>query len=199
MKSRVKGRYYEILESEDEIYPTVLNKKATDRKLAQLSAAMETIKNIIKDSYDDEDYSFYQFIRDNIFETADINCDDGRIWKLNESIDAIKEIQETLATHNDEIKPPEFRQTLEDLGYEKDIYSFHRKPYIWKKLMENSDLQEVTEEIIIDGSEFIRRIRTIKWEKVEGGRKSTSVTYKKLPIGKKLRKTIENTAEKLSK
>lgn len=194
MKSRVKGRNYEILESDNEIYPTILNKKATDKKLAQLSAAMKTIQKILKDSYDSDDYSFYRFVSENIFDSADINCDDGRIWHLNRAIEAIKEIQETLATHNDEIKPPEYRQTLSDLGFKKDPWSLFRRDGLWEKEIEKEELKEITEEILITETETIHRMRTLIWEKIDDhGKRSKSITYRKLPISKKLQKVIDNT------
>ena len=190
MKTRVKGRNYEILESDNEIYPTILNKKATDKKLAQLSAAMETIQKILKDSYDEEDYSFYRFVRENVFDASNIDCDDGRIWRLDQAVEAIKEIQETLATHNDEIKPPEYRQTLSDLGFKKEPWSMFRRDGLWEKEIETEDLKEITEEIIITEKETLHRMRTLIWEKIENGKKSKSITYRKLPISKKLQKVI---------
>lgn len=194
MKSRVKGRNYEILESDNEIYPTILNKKATDKKLAQLSAAMETIQKMLKDSYDAEDYSFYRFITENIFESANIDCDDGRIWRLDQAVEAIKEIQETLATHNDEINPPEYRQTLSDLGFKKDPWSLFRRDGLWEKEIEKEELKEITEEIIITEKETIHRMRTLIWEKTgDCSKKSKSITYRKLPISKKLQKVIDNS------
>lgn len=193
MKSRVKGRNYEILESDNEIYPTVMNKKATDRKLAQLSVAMETIQRILLDSYEDEDYTFYSFIRNNVFEDANIDCEDGKIWKLDQAVENIKEIQETLATHNDKIDPPEYRQTLSDLGFKKDVYSFFRREGLWEKEVEIEEMKEIVEEILIVEEGVLHRMRTLIWEKIDGGKRSKSITYKKLPISKKLQKVIDNT------
>jgi hypothetical protein len=66
-------------------------------------------------------------------------------------------------------------------------------------VIEDTEKKEITEEIILadktknPDAEPIRRIRTTLWEKTEYGRASTSITYKKLRIGKKLMRAIENT------
>lgn len=42
------------------------------------------------------------------------------------------------------------------------------------------------------GTKLIRRIRTAVWRKTKYGKASESITYRKLRIGKKLAKVIEN-------
>ena len=65
---------------------------------------------------------------------------------------------------------------------------------VFEKTLEDSDEQEVVEEIQVTGSgEYLRRKRTIIWDKTTYGRCSRSIKYKKLPIGKKLYHIIQNT------
>lgn len=68
-----------------------------------------------------------------------------------------------------------------------------RRDGLWEKEIETEDLKEITEEIIITEKETLHRMRTLIWEKIENGKKSKSITYRKLPISKKLQKVIDNT------
>ena len=54
--------------------------------------------------------------------------------------------------------------------------------------------KEITEEVVIvDGKKLIRRRRTTLWEITPGRKSSKSITYKKLPMTKKLQRAAENT------
>ena len=197
MKSRIIGRNYEILESDDDIYSVKINKKKLDKALLNISSAFETVLGIMHQTYQtDEDYELYHFLNE-ILHKADIDCEDGDIWKLRMALDYLKDIQDTLNTHNDEIKLPEFRETLEMKGYTKSFWGYDREK-LWEKKLEDTEEKEVTEQIFADPDNPVRRICTIFWEKTEGGRQSKSITYRKMPIGKKLLQIIKNSESELT-
>ena len=64
---------------------------------------------------------------------------------------------------------------------------------LWAHVLEDTEEKEVTEEIVAGPEGTVKRIRTIIWEKTDGGRRSQSIIYRKKPIGKKLLKIVRNT------
>lgn len=200
MLSRTEGRNYVILR-QGEKFPSKVNKKRTDTKLGKLQSALKTIKDELQDAYDN-DPELYHLVREEVFSRCECSYRelyDGSIGWIEDAIYSISELKEDL-TENDEIPKEEDMVTLRDLGYTKASLS---KPdfEFWEKILEDTEEKEVTEEIVYSsrppakglGAEPVRRIRTTLWEKMAYGKASTSITYKKLRIGKKLMVAIENT------
>ena len=194
MLSRKAGRNYVVL-CDGERFPSKINRNRTDRTLEKLRSAMETIRKELKEVYD-KDPELYDFLANEVFGNCEYSARDlseGKIDWIDDVLCGVTSVQEFLANKDDVIEPEENITTLQDLGYEKSMSS---RTGIWEKIIEDTDEREVAEEIVLrsDG-ETIRRKRTIIWEKTEHGKRSTDIRYKKLPIGKRLRKAIENTAE----
>ena len=192
MKSRINGNKYEILRDENDIYPIKVNKNQTDKTLKKLRDALEQVQNILKDEYDKEKNDLYYLIADEVFRESNIDISDGKIWKLKFAVDNIDELQTFLAEHNDEIKPAEQKITLWDIGYKKSILGDSDYMF-WERCITETEEEEVVEEIIFNSTELLHRKRTIVYEPDESGRHSTSITYKNLPVSKKLLQIIENT------
>ena len=194
MLSRKVGRNYVILGS-DNMVPIKINKNRTDRKLNRLKSALSTIQKELADAYN-EDSDLYTILRDEIFDGYDTRgLYDGRSGWVDDVLYRISDVQETLDGEDDEIPEEEDIITLEDIGYaDARLYGCR----IWEKTIEDTEEKEVTEEIICGNAKNpdatpIRRVRTTLWEKTEYGKASISITYRKLRIGKKLRKVIDNT------
>lgn len=200
MLSRKEGRNYVILRQGKKI-PSKVNKKRTDAKLEALQSALKTIKNELLDVYDN-DPELYHLMQEEVFSRCECSYRelyDGSIGWIEDAIYSISELKENLA-EDDEIPKEEDVVTLRDLGYTKASLSSPDLEF-WEKILEDTEEKEVTEEIVYSslppakelGAESVRRIRTTLWEKMAYGKASTSITYKKLRIGKRLMRAIENT------
>lgn len=187
MKSNVTGRNYVILQAGDNI-PLKLNKKRTDLALKRLIGAYETINREIKE-LEKNDSGILSFLYDMTLKNSYWSDDeDAFSWRIEHISEDLKELQAALREQNDEIVPEEEAASLSDLGY--------RCSYVcggvWEKQLDAEEPFEIVEEIQT-GEEPLRRIRTIEWEETEYGRTSKSIRYRKLPIGKKLMKAIDNS------
>lgn len=192
MKSKIYGKSYEILVHDDDKYSIKVNRKKTDKALAELSAALEKINAVLKSVHTEKDMDLYRLLSDEVFDSFSQECSEGAIWELQNAVDTIKEFQNILASHDDEIPLPEDSETLRDLGY-RYVYPRYGKEKVWEKVIADTDERTETEEIIPDPDNPIRRRQTILWEKHDCGRRSVSVKYRKLPVSKKLRMAIQNT------
>ncbi len=192
MKSKISGRSYVILFHDDDKYPVKVNRKKTDKALAEISAAMEKIQAVLQSVHNEKDMDLYRLLGDEVFDSFSFDCSNGTIWELRNAAETINEFQVVLASHDDEIPLPEESETLWDLGY-RYVYPRYGKEKIWEKVIVDTDEQTETEEIIPDPENPIRRSQTILWEKHDCGRRSVSVKYRKLPVSKKLRIVIQNT------
>jgi len=209
MQSRVKGNNYLILPSEDDEYPYKINKKKLDRSLNKIGKSLEAIveemKNLYRSADSDADYQLYRFISDEIFGVNRIDFEDGKNWKLSEALFDTRDIQECLATQNDEFpEHPVYEETLEGLGYNYKHGFFCRDDRVFEKLIEKAPdgSKEVVEELWLEGTETggpLRRLRTITYDVYPGGRSSNCIRYKKLPIGKRLMKAILHALNKKEK
>lgn len=188
MLSRKEGRNYVVLRAGERI-PLKLNAKRLDGRLGRIEKALETIGKELKDAYR-SDYEEYALLREEIFENAGsyVSFDEGKCSIVDNLLYGLRQMKETLAGEDDEILPEEEVVTLRDFGYEE----LYRGYGIWEKVLENSEEREVVEEIQ-RLEDPLRRIRTTNWKRTDYGKTSTSITYRKLPIGKKLAKAIENT------
>lgn len=195
MLSRKEGRNYLIL-NQDSDMPVKVNRNKLDKKLNRLKKALSTVQKELAGAYD-EDSSLYMILRDEVFDgysTGELY--DGKSGWIDDVLYRISSVQETLAGEDDGIPDKEDVITLDHLGYRNMHLPENR---FWEKVIEDTEKKEITEEIILadktknPDAEPIRRIRTTLWEKTEYGRASTSITYKKLRIGKKLMRAIENT------
>jgi hypothetical protein len=194
MKSKVKGRNYVILRRDDCRIPEMVNKKRLDNALVSLEKAFSAICEVLDDLYRNdrsahsivEDNALYWVLRDR-YELSDSSCFD-----LDRVLDDIHELRVFLATHDDEIRPEEEVITLNDLGFREEIPG---GGFRWEKCIEDNDEREIVEEICILEDGPVRRIRTIEWEKTDYGKSSKSIRYKKMPIGKRMMKAINNITE----
>lgn len=187
MLTKHEGRNYVIL-YERQTVPEKLNKNKVDKSIDKIENAAKIIADELTFLYEN-DYEVYRFVCDEIFDCCSHAVDEGKSEYINELLWNIDNLKETLST-DDEKLPEEELITLPDLGYHK---GFPRREGIREKSIEETEEKSVIEEIqMVDGSP-LRRVRTINWEKIEGGRQSTSITYRKKPIGKKLLQVIQNT------
>ena len=195
MLSRKEGRNYLILNQDSDI-PVKINRNKLDKRLNRLKKALLTVQKELADTYD-KDSDLYIILRDEVFDgysTGELY--DGKSGWIDDILYRISSVQETLESEDDEIPDKEDMITLDSLGY-RNMYP--QEARFWEKVIEDTEEKEITEEIILadrtknPDAGHVRRIRTTLWKKTEYGRASTSITYKKLRIGKKLMKAIENT------
>lgn len=192
MKTRVEKNNYLIL-TDYAKYPIKVNKTKTDKSLSKLERILNALQNELNIIYK-HNINLYRILDDyldqsgfNIYEIDDnIN-----INQLVELSGHIKKLKEKLTT-DDDINIDECIYLI-DLGYYKE---YHNKPYIFTKVLEETDEYQKVDEIVID-NKILRRIRTIYWEKTEYGKRSTKITYRKTSIGKKLMQAILNTKKTL--
>ena len=192
MKSRINRENYEILREERDIYPDIINKEDLDRALQKLLDALTTIQSIVKEAYDQDNMDLYHLLADKVFEEANIDCSDGKIWKVNYAIESIEELQRFLAEHNDSIDPPEQVMTLSDIGFKKS-YLDPDGYQLWECSLESTEQKDVVEEIFFEGNKIEHRERTIVWKDEIFGRSSNSITYRNLPVSDALRQIVKNT------
>ena len=195
MLSKKEKRNYAVLLT-DERFPEKVNRKYADKTISKLKSLLESIQDIVKDTYD-KDYGLYRVLFSEYLGDY-FDVDDGSSWKLRNSIDALRELQETLATHDDEILTQEEVLTLEDLGFRRMVWD--RTMYIFEKQIKESDEEDIVEEICrINNGSIIRRIRTTIWEKTDFGKSSKSIRYKKIRMNKKLEKAFLNSVRDFEK
>lgn len=199
MLSRTEGRNYVILGPGEKV-PSKINKKKTDKKLEKLQTALKTIRDELRDTYE-SDYELYDLLQNEIFSHCECSyreMNSGSIGWIEDVIYSISELKENLSK-DDEIPEKENITTLCDIGYQRT--HLLSNTCFWEKILENTEEKEVVEEIAYTdnpekkdhGTKLIRRIRTTVWRKTKYGKASESITYRKLRIGKKLAKVIENT------
>lgn len=189
MKSKVEGRNYIILNNDDK-YPVKINKKKTDKSIDRLLTSLTTFCNEVKDIYKDN-YGLYSILGGSLDYMTHGDWDEGHCWRLNSMLEDLETLKNNLASNNDEIPDIEDVVTLDDLGYSIPLQC-DSSPLFWEKKIEDTEKREIVEEIWCF-QEPIRRIRTIEWEKTDYGRTSKKISYKKIPIGKKLMKAIKNS------
>ena len=192
MKSKVTGKKYEILANDKEKFAIKVDKKVTDNCLAKLSKAMETVINTMERKRWTENNDLYYFLKKNIFQKAGLEIDeDGWVVALCDANEEIKEIQNVLATHDDNIRPRSEVETLEDLGYSKKNSGSGKYP-IWEHVWSYNGFTEI-DEIIIKPKGPVRRLRTITEYINCYGIKTDKRTKRKVRIGRQLMKAIQNT------
>ena len=200
MLSKKQGRSYIVQDYEGD-FPRKLNRKKTDKALALLEKSFRAASKAISDLYDD-DTELYWFIVDNIWlPDSYYICNDKLPETISDIYRSIKDLQDFLKEHDDEIVLPENYVTLESLGFQ-DMFR-HDKPnevHVFEKTVKDLNEKEITEEIVLaDDPEIIRRRRTTLWDISPGIKSSRSIRYKKLRMTKKLQRAAENTLLLLGK
>ena len=184
MLSKVRGKNYLILHPGDKYY-TKINKNKMDRSLGRIIRALEVIDQEMRDNSDVRD-----LIWDEVFYNTQFDSGYGEYPNgIGMVLEYAEGLKQQLETGDDDIPEPEDVLLLSDIGYKHQ--PFDKEGY-WMKPIEDTRVQAIIEELWIAGDP-IRRRRTIDYEIINGGRSSTNVVYKKLPIGKKLMKIIQNT------
>ena len=182
MKSKVEGRNY-IVQFDGDDFSSKLNKRKTDKILKTLADSLKKISDCLQTEVK-EDMDIYDFIRVLFY---DDNFDEGTVKAL---LSDVNYAQEVLATHNDTIEDRMSVIGLENLGY-KPLHWMSR-PF-FEKVLEDTNEKEVTEEIQCYNGTMLRRLRITLWETKPGVRSSKSIRYRKLKIGKKLLRCIQNS------
>ena len=191
MLSKKDKRNYIVLLT-DERFPEKVNRRFADKTIEKLKSSLETIQTIIKDTYD-KDYGLYRVLFDECLEYH-FDVSDGKSWKIGNSIDALNELQETLATHDDDIRTKEEVTTLEDLGYRLMVWD--KTMYIFEKQIKESDEEDIMEEVLrLKNNPIKRRIRTTLWDKTPYGKSSRSIRYKQIRLNKKLENAFLNSVK----
>lgn len=191
MKSTVQGRSYLVL-PDDERFPSKIPKGAADRNLDRLERAAERMREAVRRT-EEEAPELARLIDFDAPWYAEGLSD--RLKCLASDLAGLKEI---LRTHRDEIPAPEEVMTLEDYGFRPGYFSSRYRSK-WEKDLEETEEKTVTEEILLFEEKPMRRIITTLWKNEPHGRSSTSITYRKLPMGKKLSLAAENSRRKFLK
>lgn len=187
IKATVKGYNY-LIQNDSERHTIKINKKRTDRTLNRISESLKVIRQEVKNAYD-HDPSLY-YLLDYLFGDTRIEVRDGECIFLDNALEDITKLQDVLETHDDVILVTGEDETLLDLGYK--FNAAYGK--IYEKTIEDTEEKEIVDEILITEEGPLRRIRIIEWEVSEYSRSSKSIKYRKLPIGKKLKRAIDNTS-----
>ena len=187
IKATVKGYNY-LIQTDNDRHTIKINKKRTDRTLKRISDSLKIIRQEVKNAYD-HDPSLY-YLLDYIFDDTRIEVRDGECIFLESALEDITKLQDVIETHDDVILATGENETLLDLGYKYNA-AYNK---IYEKTIEDAEEREIVDEIMITEEGPLRRLRTIEWEVSEYSRSSKSIKYRKLPIGKKLKRAIENSS-----
>ena len=187
IKATVKGYNY-LIQTDNDRHTIKINKKRTDRTLKRISDSLKIIRQEVKNAYD-HDPSLY-YLLDYLFGDTRIEVRDGECIFLDNTLEDMTKLQDVLETHDDVILVTGEYETLLDLGYK--FNAAYGK--IYEKTIEDTEEREIVDEILITEEGPLRRIRIIEWEVSEYSRSSKSIKYRKLPIGKKLKRAIDNTS-----
>jgi len=187
IKATVKGYNY-LIQTDNDRRTIKINKKRTDRTLKRISDSLKIIRQEVKNAYD-HDPSLY-YLLDYIFDDTRIEVRDGECLFLENALEDITKLQDVIETHDDVILATGENETLLDLGYKYNA-AYNK---IYEKTIEDAEEREIVDEIMITEEGPLRRLRTIEWEVSEYSRSSKSIKYRKLPIGKKLKRAIENSS-----
>lgn len=183
---RVDGRYRILADWER--LPEEVSQHETDELLDRLGNAVQEVRAILMEAYQRDD-AVSDMVRI-LMDAADLSCNDGCEWHLDCLADEIEQMKETLA-EDDDVPSYEESETVFDMGYRSERYGIDDGFYV--KVIEDSDEQEVVEEIILGHGEPIYRLRTTVWEEVPGGRHSKEIRYEKLPVDEEMARLIRNT------
>ncbi len=187
IKATVKGYNY-LIQTDNDRHTIKINKKRTDRTLKRISDSLKIIRQEVKNAYDHDPSLFY--LLDYIFDDTGIEVRDGECIFLESALEDITKLQDVIETHEDVILATGENETLLDLGYKYNA-AYNK---IYEKTIEDAEEREIVDEIMITEEGPLRRLRTIEWEVSEYSRSSKSIKYRKLPIGKKLKRAIENSS-----
>ena len=199
MKTKKQGHNY-IIQDYPDVDLLKLNRKKTDHVLHNLERSLRLLSKTIADTYDD-DTEMYWFIHDHIYLPDSYYMSDANLPEIISDIyRSVKNLQEYLQEHDDEILPPEHYVTLTELGF-KDMFPYNRldETHIYERTVKDLGEKEITEEVVIANENIFRRQRTTLWEITPGCKSSKSITYKKLRMTKKLERAAKNTIEMLNK
>ena len=183
---RVDDRY-RIL-AEDSHLPEEVPQGDADGFLARLQDSLDELRGVLAEAHGRGD-----ILGDVVAELMGAACieyDDGRAWHLDCLSEEVSRMRETLATCDDDIPSYEDSETVLDAGYRAEMYGDNG---IYVKVLEDSDKQEVVEEVVIRGDEPAHRVRTTVWEAIPGGRHSKEIRYEDVPIDGRLARLIRNT------
>ena len=190
MQTRKEGRSYIL-------YHDGVKRKVNAKKM---DAALEGIRKhlqAVADILEDADYDTARILTTYCLEYLSDDFSEGKSWRINCSIDTIKELQEQLKSDD---KIPEEKKiktlhTLEDEGYVLWSMPDDKKRVHYEKPIENTRDVEVTYEAILPDN--ILRKRTTFWEKTDYGRTSTEIKYQNMKVSKKMEKIMNDTYKTL--
>lgn len=184
MASRIQGKNY-LIWNEDSEYgePIKVNKNKLDKSIQKIGGLYAKLAKEL-DSLRDSNYDAWSIIDD---ATPYLDGTDAYRYCLR-SAEGLQELYDQLQQGNDEL-PPEHIPSLHELGFRKD-YCTRDEIVRYEKVLEDTDEQEIVEEVIIEGKSVRRRKRTIIWEPDENGKHSKKITYKTLPVTKAILKAV---------
>ena len=185
-ESKKVGDKYRILRACEHL-PEEVSQKEVNEILSSLRTSLENVCVILRDVY--ERYDVVSNIVEDVFSSGCLNYDEGEEWHLKYIANEIREVEEYLATQNDDVLSYEDSETIFDDGYQEE---WHRSE-IYSKVIEDTGEKEVVREIILKYEEPIYRERVTLWELVPGGRHSKNISYIDLPMDDRITRLIKNT------
>ena len=195
MRSRIEKDRYLIL-PDDDMHSTSLDKNTVDETFATLERAVIGLNEALLDIYKHSPYSLYELLHDEVFSAACFELDEGRNWKLQCLLDELQDLMRKLATQDDEeVMPPEYYVTLQDIGFERDIVekNFFQKEIDVSPLSGGKKVVKVEEVILNDDGAYQHRMRTIVYRIAPGVQSSESIKYEDAPTSAELHQAVNNT------
>lgn len=157
-----------------------------------LKDAIQDVCDVLSDIH--KRYDIVGDIVSRLMKCSGLHYENGREYHLDQLIAEIEQCRIQLHTEDDYIPSYEESETIFDAGYREEWIDSG----VYAKVLEDTEVQEIVEEIILKYEKPIYRKRTTFWEKVSGGRHSKEILYEDLPISDDIARLINNTKRKLS-
>jgi hypothetical protein len=180
------GDNYRVL-FDGEHLPSEIQQEELDSYLKELTDAVNVLRTFLSDAYESHELK-YNILKE-ILNSACVDYQDGRNWKLDDIIYETEKVQEYLNTTEDTIPSYEESETIEDYGYREEWFDSG----IFEKKLIDTDEREVVEELLLKGGKFLHRKRTIIWEKNGCSKGSKEILYEDMPIDGNLLRLLNNS------
>ena len=182
---KVDAKYRILLDGER--LPAEVDQSELDESLSRLKDAALALQKVVYDIYDGNDT--IRRIVSGLMSTSCVEYHDGKIWRLDNLVYELEQLQEQLEANEDVVPSYEEVETIFDHGF----HDYWVGSGIYEKTLEDSDEREVVEEVFFHKGTLNHRKRTTNWELDGYSKHSKSIVYEDLPIDDDFRRIVNNS------
>lgn len=191
MKSKKLPNGKLLIQTEWNKFPIEIDAKFIFIVIRDLKSRIDELRNYI--SYlQEEEPELISVLTDNSYYLDDLTSNDA--YKLRYISEDLDTLMENLKNANDDVKSKEELWDLTDEGFTLSYRDTSKGEYVWEKILNSIDDQEITEEVYVHNNTILHRKRTIIYDISKPGIKSSiSITYDDLSLDDKFMETIRHS------